>query len=57
MLAARVEPKEWPMKIIRTAALESNARIVAGGKELQERLVKLAGEWHFTLEGKTSVGT
>ncbi len=35
-----------------SAALESNCSIVAGGKELQERLVKLAGEWHFYLEGK-----
>jgi hypothetical protein len=32
-----------------TAALESNGSIVAGGEELQERLVKVAGEWHFTL--------
>src|ERR1700687_1078811 len=32
-----------------TAALESNCSSVPGGKGLQESLVKLAGEWHFTL--------
>ena len=40
-----------------TAALESNSSSVPGGKGLQESLGKSAGEWHFTLEGKTSVGT
>ena len=40
-----------------TAALESNSSSVPGGKGLQESLGKSVGEWHFTLEGKTSVST
>jgi hypothetical protein len=40
-----------------TAALESNGSSVSGAKGLQESIGKSAGEWHFTLEGKTSVGT
>ncbi len=30
---------------------------MSGAKELQEGIGKSAGEWHFTLRGKISVGT
>ena len=36
--------------------LESNYSGVCGGKEVQEGIGKSAGEWHFTLGGKISVG-
>ena len=37
--------------------LGSNCNGGRGAKELQKDIGKSAGEWHFTLRGKTSVGT
>ena len=46
-----------PLRCAGLRSAPAAREFMRGGKEVQQGIGKLVGEWHFTLEGKISVGT